>query len=139
MRSGGHDEDGHEVDRCQPETRGADTRYWSEQATALQNGLVAHFSPDGGYVLRECVTGAVQAPDAITLVAAGEPQLTTDQLTELHRLLAARAPCYAAADHEGRESIIALTRLDIDSALARQDEEEHLFRRFLETGDFHSF
>lgn len=139
MRSEGHDEDGREDDRCQSGTRGADTRCWSEQATALQNGIVAHFSPDGRYVLREHVAGDVLAPDAITVVAQGEPQLTTDQLAELHRLLAARAPCYAAANHEGRESIVALTRLDIDSVLIRQDEEEHLFRLFLETGDFSSY
>ena len=138
MKSGGAYENGREDDRCQPETRGADTRYWHEHATASQNGLVAHFSPDGTYVLREC-TGDVQAADAFTLVAQGEPQLPTDLLAELHRLLTARAPCYAAANHEGRKSIVALTRLDIDDVLARQEEEEHLFRRFLETGDFSSY
>lgn len=139
MRSESHDEHGIEDDRCPSATRGADTRCWSEQATVSQNRLIAHFRPDGRYVLREHVAGDVLASDAITLAHQGDPQLTTAQWAELHRLLAARAPCYAAANHEGRERIVALTRLDIDSALVRHDEEEHLFRRFLETGDFRSY
>jgi len=134
-----HDEHGFEDDRRQSGTRGSDTDCWLEIATVSQNRLVAHFKPDGTYVLREHVASDVLGSDAITLAHQGDPQLTTAQWAELRRLLAARAPCYAAANHAGRERIVALTRLDIDSALIRHDEEEHLFRRFLETGDFSSY
>lgn len=134
-----HDEHGIEDDRRQSGTRGSDTDCWLEKATVSQHRLVAHFKPDGTYVLREHVASDVLGSDAITLAHQGDPQLTTAQWAELRRLLAARAPCYAAANHAGRERIVALTRLDIDSALIRHDEEEHLFRRFLETGDFSSY
>ena len=134
-----HDEHGFEDDRRQSGTRGSDTDCWLEKATVSQNRLVAHFKPDGTYVLREHVASDVLGSDAITLAHQGDPQLTTAPWAELLRLLAARAPCYAAANHAGRERIVALTRLDIDSALIRHDEEEHLFRRFLETGDFSSY
>ncbi|WP_339393598.1 hypothetical protein [Brevibacterium metallidurans] len=100
-----------------------------------QDLLVARFTPDGAYILRKQNAGDVLAPDTITLVYQGHPLLTTDQWVEIHRLLAARAPSYTAANHEGRKQIIALTRLDVESTLARNEEEEDLFRRYLETGD----
>jgi len=134
-----HDEHGNEDDRRPSGTRGSDTDCWLEKATVSQNRLVAHFKPDGTYVLREHVASDVLASDAITLAHQGDPQLTTAQWAELHRVLAARAPCYAAASYEDRERIVALTRLDVDSALVRHDEEELHFRRFLETGDFYSY
>lgn len=136
MKPEGRDDDGLGDDNCQSEMSGTDTHPWPEHATTSQSGLVAHFSPDGNYVLQEHVVGDELSLDAITVVAQGGPPLTTDQLAELHRLLAARAPCYAAANHEDKERIVALTYLDIGSALVRDDEEEHLFRLFLETGDF---
>lgn len=106
-----------------------------EQGAVSQDTLVARFMPDGAYVLREQNAGVVLAPDTIMLAYQGDPLLTTDQWAEIHRLLAARAPSYAAANHEGRKRIIALTRLDLESAFARNEEEEDPFRRYLETGD----
>ncbi|GAA0036916.1 hypothetical protein JCM18882A_27980 [Brevibacterium metallidurans] len=105
------------------------------QGAVSQDLLVARFTPDGAYILRKQNAGDVLAPDTITLVYQGHPLLTTDQWVEIHRLLAARAPSYTAANHEGRKQIIALTRLDVESTLARNEEEEDLFRRYLETGD----
>lgn len=134
MTTKGHDGHGVEDDRQQPGTRDTDVPCWSEQ-----EALVAHFRPDGRYVLREHAASDELASDAITVAHRGDPQLTTSQWAELHRLLAARAPCFTAANHEDRERIVALTRLDVDSALVRHDEEELLFRRFLETGDFYSY
>lgn len=134
MTTKGQDGDGVEEGRQQPGTRDTDVPCWSEQ-----EGLVAHFSPDGRCVLREHAASEELASAAITVAHPGDPQLTTSQWAELHRLLAARAPCFAAANHEDRDRIVALTRLDVDSALVRHDEEELLFRRFLETGDFYSY
>lgn len=106
-----------------------------EQGAVSQDMLVARFTPDGAYVLREQNAGDVLAPDTITLAYQGDPLLTTDQWAEIHRLLAARAPSYSVANHDDRKQIIALTRLDLEFALARNEEEEDLFRRYLETGD----
>ncbi|MCT1551785.1 hypothetical protein [Brevibacterium casei] len=106
-----------------------------ELGTPSRNRLDAHFLPDGTYVFREHFAGDVPASDAITLAYQGDPLLATDQWAEVHRLLTARAPSYAAANHEGRKQIIALTRLDLESALARNEEEEEHFRRDIETGD----
>lgn len=104
----------------------------------LQDGLVASFSPDGGYTLRERITDESLAPHDIPITAQGRAQLSVDQLAEIHRLLTARASCYATADREGRDRIVALTRFDIDCAISREDEEELLLRRYIETGDFES-
>lgn len=119
------------------EENATDRNFENGHRANLSTGLVARFTPDGYYDLDAYGEEDELGGGDLVLNMPQDPALTDRDLAEIHRILAARAPCYAAASSDQeRSSILALTRLDTDHIVAHGDEEAALlFYRFLETGD----